>query len=321
MFKKIKAKILKSIRNKRVNIFLLFLLMSFIILILTKLSKPYISTVKFGINKVNIPEEHVVFNAKNNQLKVSVKGQGFSLLQYYLKKPLINIDFTKNITKIDSFYVWNSSLGYSDIISQFDKDIEVLNINPDTLKFRYDVNVIKKIPVVLNEEVAFSQGYDLIEQYELMPDSIKIIGPESLLEEIGSIETDTLVLKDIKNNITTNVSLRMPEVADEIKFSSSSILVSAEVGKFTEGNLKVPIQIKNVPANIKIKYFPKKVNVSFYTSLQNFNSVKAEDFTVACDFSEVSDNQHYLIPKIIRKPENVRNVKMGQELIEYIITE
>ena len=321
MLKKIKSKLLTSIKNKRINIFLLFLMISFGILILTKLSKPYTSAVVFGIRKINIPEEHVVFDTKKDQLKVTVKGQGFSLLQYYLKKPLISIDFTKNIVKTDSFYVWNSSLGYSDIISQFDKNIEVININPDTLKFKYDINIIKKIPVEVHTQVKFSQGYDLIDAYEIKPDSIKIIGPESLVEPIKSIETDTLFLKDINKNIATSLSLRMPEITDGIKFSNTSVLVTAEVGKFTEGNLKIPIKIKNVPKNIKLKYFPKKVNVSYYTSLKSFNSIKAEDFVVECDFSEVSDNEHYLIPEITKKPVNARNVKLGQELIEFIITE
>lgn len=321
MIKNIKSKLLSSIKNKRINVFILFLMISFGILLLTKLSKSYTNTIGFEINKINVPEEHVVFNSEGKQLNVSIKTQGFNLLKYYFKKPLINIYFDENITKTDSFYVWNSSLAYSNIIAQFDKDVEVLNINPDTLTFRYDVNSIKKVPIVLNTQLKFSQGYDLLEQFKVEPDSIKIIGPETLVEKINSIQTDTLILTDISKDVISNLSLQLPKESNELKFSDKQILVTASIGKFTEGNLKIPIHVKNVPENIAIKYFPKKVNVSYYTSLKNFNTIRVEDFVVECDFLEVSDNQPFLMPKVIKKPNNVRNIKMNQVQIDYIITE
>ena len=321
MIKKIKSKILSSIKNKRINVFLLFLMISFGILLLTKLSKSYTNTVKFNIHQIGVPEEEVVFNNNEKQLNISIKTQGFSLLKYYINKPLINIDFDKNISKTDSFYVWNSTSGYSNIIAQFDKNIEIININPDTLKFRYDINTVKKVPIILNSNIKYSQGYDLINSFEIIPDSIKLIGPETLIEQINEVQSDTLFLESINSDINTNLSLLLPNESSELKYSHKEISVLASVGKFTEGNLKIPIHVKNIPEGISIKYFPKHVNVSFYTSLKNFNSIKIEDFMVECDFSEISEKQQVLVPRIVKKPDIVRNVKLHQKQIEYIITE
>jgi len=320
MIKRSKSKLLISIQNKRINVFFLFLVISFVILILTKLSKTYTKTIQFDVIKNNVPDEYVVFNSEE-PLKISLKTQGFSLLQYYIKKPLIEINFTDNIIKSDSFYVWTSSNAYSDLITQFDRNVEVLNINPDTLKFKYNVNASKIVPVKLNHKVAFIKGFDLIDDFKIEPDSIKVIGPESLVKNINMIHTDTLFLNNINKNIKTTIPLKLSDAENKFKFSKNQVVISAQVEKFTEGNLKVPIRVKNVPDDVVLKYFPKYVSVSFYTSLKNFKMVRKEDFIVECDYLKISENQPYLVPNVVKMPSRIKNVRIDQEQIDYIITE
>jgi YbbR domain-containing protein len=93
------------------------------------------------------------------------------------------------------------------------------------------------------------------------------------------------------------------------------------VEKFTEGVVKVPVTILNIPEGLLIKYFPKEVNVTFYTSLNNFNKVKAKDFKVVCDYSKLGEKQSFLIPEIRNKSEFAKAVKLNQQHIEFIILE
>ena len=174
---------------------------------------------------------------------------------------------------------------------------------------------------MLNAKVNYAIGYDILDTFILSPDSIKIIGPKVLISEIDFIETDTLKLQDVKDNIKSTISLKLPTDEQEIKFSSKETHVVATVTKFTEGKLKIPVKVINVPENINLKYYPKKINVSYYTSLSNYNSIKASDFEIVCDFSEVSKNQMFLIPRLTRQPKVLRHVKINHDQIEYIITE
>lgn len=321
MAKKIKDRLLKNIKSKRINVFLTFLIISFGILILTKLSKTYTNTIAFNIVEQNIPETDVIVNDSVPILNISLKTKGFNFLKYYFKNPKISIDFSNNINKTDGVYIWNNKTAFSNIISQFDKDIEIININPDTIWFNYDVNDIKKVPIILNSEVYFKQGYDLLDSYKLTPDSIKIVGPKSVLSEIHKVETDTLRLNEVFSDVESKVSLNIDNNNDILKYSPQDVLVSASIEKFTEGKLKVPVEVLNVPDSIKIKYFPKMVTVSYYTSLPNYKSVIYNDFKVVCDFRDVNENQSFLIPKIAEKPNDVRNLKINIKQIEFIITE
>ena len=73
MIKKLRTQILASIKSRKINIFLLFLLMSFLILIFSKLSKNYTNTLAFKIEKINVPEEKVILNNSDSILNVTLK--------------------------------------------------------------------------------------------------------------------------------------------------------------------------------------------------------------------------------------------------------
>lgn len=318
MIKKIKSEISKSIKNKRINVFLLFLLFSFIILIFSKLSKNYTNTISFRIDKVNVPQEQVILN-DSATLDITLKTHGFKWLNYYFKKPKVTIDFSKDVTKKDSKYIYNKSKAYLNN-TQFDKQVEILSISPDTLIFRYDVNMEKKVPVKLKGNIKFSAGYSTNNPILLEPDSITVIGPHVLVSKIEYLETKEIVLNDIRTNLNEKAPIQLPDNSSDLKFSNTSVNLKATVEKFTEGTLKIPVKVINIPEGVNLKYFPKEVNVSYYVSLNNFNTVKINDFNVVCDYAKITSNQSVLVPELVSYPSIVKNAKINQHQIEFIIT-
>src|SRR5690606_14470470 len=309
-----------SIKNKKINVFFLFFFMAFAILILTKLSKEYTNTVTFGINKVNVPKEVVVLNDSSLKLHVTLKTIGFKWLKYYLTKPAITIDFSKDVSRTAASFVWDKSKLYQSETGPFSANVEIMAVSPNQLEFRYDTNLVKKVPVVLHTDVKFAAGFDLEEGFELKPDSVVVIGPEVIASKVDAIHTETLVLKDVKTNISQSVKLKFPNTKD-LDFSVNQVNVSAKVNRFTEGTLKIPVSITNVPEGITLNYFPKEVNVTFYTSLSHFNSVTTKDFKVECDYSTLTNQQGFLVPRLTKMPKLVKSAKVAQQHIEFIILE
>jgi hypothetical protein len=320
MIKRLKSELIASIKNKKINVFFLFLVSAFIILIFTKLSKQHTNTLAFNIEKINVPQDHVIINDSSTVLSLTLKTSGFKWLKYYLNKPKVKIDFSKDVYEKESVYVWSKSKAFLNN-TQFDKQVELLNMSPDTLVFRYGVSMVKKVPVVLNSKIEFSQGYDVLEDYIIQPDSIQIIGPDLIVSEIENIETDTIVLSNIKTDIFETVNLKLPKNKKELKFSNTNIVLEALVEKFTEGTLKIPITVINVPKGLSLNFFPKAINVSYYVNLSNFNSVKSKDFKVVCDFNKIGDNQSFLIPELVKFPKSIKKSKINQQRVEFIITE
>ncbi|WP_246067738.1 YbbR-like domain-containing protein [Changchengzhania lutea] len=319
MIKKLKSNLITSIKNRKINVFILFLVSAFVILIFLKLSKEYTNTLVFDIDKINVPQENVILNDSSIRLNVTLKTHGFKWLKYYFSKPKIVVDFSKDVNKKDSMFVWSKSKSFLEN-TQFDKQIELLNIFPDTLVFRYDVNLVKKIPVILISDIEFSNGYDMTGDFNLKPDSVEVIGPKVLVSKMDSIATKKLVLGDVKLNLNEILELNLPDNNKDLIFPTKNINVSATVEKFTEGTLKVPVSVVNVPKGIDIKYFPKEVNISYYVSLSAFNTISVKDFEVICDYSKVIENQNFLVPELNTLTDQVKNVKLHQQRIEFIIS-
>ncbi len=320
MIKKIKTKIVASIKNRRFNVFLLFLLSSFIILIITKLSKNYTGTLPFQIKKVNVPEEKVILKDSNTTLAITLKTHGFKWLKYYFIKPEIAIDFSNEVSIKQGMYVYSKPVSYLNVKKQFSNNhIQLLGVNPDTIVFRYDTNMVKKVPIVVNADVSFAPGYNILNGYSIKPDSIRVIGPHKLVESLKQIETEKIVLTNLKTSVARSIKIKLPKDHQNLKLSKTEIDFSANVEKFTEGKVKLPIKVINIPKNQSIKIFPKEVTVSYYTSLNNYNIISSKDFQVVCDYKKTKGNQLFLIPELTKVAKGVKNIKIDQQRIEFII--
>lgn len=318
MIKSIRTHIIASIKNKRINVFLLFLLSSFVILIFTKLSKEYTKTISFEIEKFNVPQEYVILNDSIN-LNITLKTFGFNWLRYAMSKPKIAIDFSKDVSKEGSVFIYNKSKAYLNN-TQFDKNIEVLNLEPERLVFRYDVNLVKKVPIKINTDIQYRIGYDRASEVIAEPDSVVIVGPEILVSEYEFLETDTLKLSNIRGDIKQSVTLKLPNNESDLKISVEHVTLSAKVEKFTEGAFKIPVELINVPKGLQVKYFPKEVTVSYYVSLSDFKMISKKDFKVVCDFQKVNESQTVLKPELVLFPEVAQNTKIDYQRIEFITT-
>ena len=123
----------------------------------------------------------------------------------------------------------------------------------------------------------------------------------------------------MNQNISSIVSLNPQIKNEQISYSDQAVQVKASVTKFTEGEVEVPIEVLNVPDGITLSYYPKSVKVYFYTSLQTYSKIKANDFKVECDYKSISDVRNFLEPNIVVKPKLVKSVKLNTNKIEFII--
>jgi len=317
----ITSKIKKFIRSKKLNVFLIFFILAFFTLILAKLSTSYTNTVKFNVKLKNIPDEMVVLNNLSNTLNFTMTADGFEWMRYYLQTPAVEIDFKNEVKKLDSLYVWSLSRGFAGINRQFKKDIIVKTINPDTLFFKVDINAIKMIPVKLSLEINYSPGYNVLNTIVTEPDSVKVIGPESLLSKLDIIETETLIQSNVNKPFNSRLKLKLNALDSQIIVKTKTVNVNVNVEKFTEGTLSIPITIINIPKNVKVNYFPKNINLTYYTSLESYNTINTDEFEVICDFKEHNTKSSYLTPKLIKSPNAIKTSRLHEQKIEYIISE
>ena len=319
MTKKTKNIKLKSAQEKRLNVFVLFLFLSFLISLLVKLSNNSTQTLSFELSPTELKSNEVIISEVPKSINVTISGRGFELLKYYIEKPVIEVDFSQ-LRKNNTQYVWTESEQLDKIINYFDSKIVVKSINPDTVVFPFDSQFIKKVPVVVIVNPTFAVGFDLIDDFRSSPDSITVIGPESILKTINSVQTKKIELNEINSSVDIPVELNISQSLSQLNFSHQSVSVVANVGKFTEGIVNVPVTIVNVPEDLIINFFPKEISVVFYSSLEAYASIDGTDFTVECDFNLLTADNNYLNPVLVKQPFDVKTAQLKITQLEFIIT-
>lgn len=320
MFDKLKAKLSKSIKSRKLNVFGLFFLLSFCFWALTKLSKSYTETVTFEIVYKNVPEQHHVDIDSSKKIKVGVKAYGFNLLKYYFYKPTFQIDFKSDVILNSKTYVWNAQQNLPKINEKFKNSVEVIAIQPDTLRFPYQSLAVKKVPVKTDISIAYASGYDMSSKIKVVPDSIRIIGSEKLISQIHGVSTKKVELKNVNSNIERSLQIEMTDLLKQLKISDENVTIKGYVEKFTEGTFNVPVTIINLPADTNINYFPKTIPVAYNVSLNNYKLVKPSDFRIECNYKDINSTEKtFLIPKLVKVPEIVKSARLKQHKVEFIL--
>lgn len=304
------------IKIKRFNVFLLFLILAFVISIAAKLSNNITQTITVQLEPFNVPVTDVLTEDKPKFINVTVNSQGFNLIKYAFRDLKLKVNFSE-ISKDSLNYLWNKDLEGYRISKLFDNSTLIQDISPKELSFEYDLQSVKKIPVVVNSKVEFSPGFNFVSSLRSNPDSILIIGPKALVDSFSEISTNKLEFKNLKQDINQPVELNLNK---ELKYSESIVQILGEVDRFTEGQFNIPVKITNTPENLNVTIFPKDVPVVFYTSLTAYNSIDKSDFVVECDFSSINQENNILFPKLVSFPESVSRASIQLSKLEYVIT-
>ncbi|MDG5491719.1 YbbR-like domain-containing protein [Psychroserpens sp. SPM9] len=320
MLNSIKSKLLKSVKNKRLNVFGLFFLIAFLILVVTKLSETYVETIPFNIAYNNLPDTNIITLDSTPKVNVTVSTHGFNLLSYYFYSNTYKLDIENHTTQKENTYLWTADKGLYSLQEQLGKTVKIVSVKPDTLVLPFGILSTKTVPVVLKSKIHYASGYDTTNGVKIIPDSVKIIGSQQEISKIDFIETKPFDLNQIKTDISTTIGLELANKSERLKLSEDKVQINANVEKFTEGTFEIPITILNKPNAMELNYFPKHIKVAYYVSLEAYNDIKVTDFKIECDYKEALQlNNSFFTPQLISLSEQVKSAKMKQNKVEFII--
>ncbi len=315
MIQRLKSILINWIQIKRFNVFVLFLVLAFVISMVAKLSNQLSQTLQLKLIPTQLSTKEILTKNEPNYVYVTIKTQGFNMLKYAFKDLAIEIDVTK-LEKDGSYYYLRTNPKDLTFLNYFDSDVIVEAISPNTVSFTYDIQSLKKIPVVVRATTEFALGYDLLNGLNSQPDSVTVVGPKVLLDSISNVFTSNLLLSDLRKDINQIVAL---EITPNLSYSNKFVQVKGEVDKFTEGKLNVPVSVINLPKAVSLSIFPKEVPVLFYTNLSSYNSIDATDFVVTCDFNRLGNSTNVLTPILESYPPTIKNAVLQINKLEYVI--
>ena len=318
MNNKVENKMERSQNNKKLKVFLLFLMLSFLFWMLIKLSKNYISDVNFDLVYIDEPKNKLLQNNSDNSITLTVNTVGFKLLRYSLKRKTLNYSLMdlEKMKGTEYYSITKSRINH--LQAQLPAEIVVLKVKPDTLYFDLGVKKSKKVKIIPEVKLQFKPGFNLTKKYTIKPEFVTISGPTKFVDSIEVVHSTLLELSDIASSF--DVAVKLVNNLDAISLSIDEVNISGEVEKITEGSFNIPFKVINLPRKYIISTFPKEVKVVYQVALKDYNKITENSFVIQCDYRETMDNNlEYLVPKIIEKPNILFDVKIVPNKIEYLV--
>ncbi|WP_175578673.1 CdaR family protein [Tenacibaculum aiptasiae] len=306
--------------NKTFNIpktFFGFLIASILFWLLINLSKEYTSISNLEIVYTDLPQKKILLSPPLKKLPVLIKGTGFNLISTKIANKPIKLSLKKLSKKSANDYYFLSKNIFQDIQDQLKSGTELTLIQKDSILLKIGTLYSKKVPLKANLNTTFQLGYDYSSPTTITPDSVLISGDKTFLKNINSLMLEKINLENISENKSIQSVILFPKEG-EIKTNITSAKVNVYVDKFTEGEVEVPILVKNAPKSINI--YPKKVKLIYKVSLNNFNKITPDLFKVECNYHQVENNDtNYLTPKLIVSSDLVSSVRVTPNKIDFLI--
>ena len=176
-------------------------------------------------------------------------------------------------------------------VDENDKEVTGLQLSQKWAEATIEINEGKTVPIKINTTGALASGLRLKSISSAITE-IGITGPESILNSISEIGTETINLSEIKDSTNIDVALGIPD-GILIHNGENSITVSIVVEKvqtreFTIGYSMIGKQdgINIVPDNNKVT-----ITVSGFEDI--LNSLTEANFTAVLDVSEYTEDGEF----------------------------
>ena len=317
MLDTLKALTRTRFKKTNFNAFLFFLFFAVIVWIFVQFSKEYNQIIEIPVEYVNVPPNKVIAEDNPEELQLRMIENGFRIAWFSMFAPTLSIDVA-GLTEEEERLVY--------VIDEHRNEIQQqLNINFENSRFLREVLFIdyrqrkeKTIPVFSRIKVGFGAGYAATNEFQLEPDSVTVSGPDNILDTLNQLQTVPLAIENVKNDLTGTVAIDTSRL-EKVSVYQNRVSYTLDVEKFTEGSVEVPVEMINVPSGLNVVIFPKEILVFYQVNLKDFSRVEASDFKVVGDFSQVSGNQDFVIPRIVEQPDFVKNLRLNEKKIQFII--
>lgn len=229
-------------------------------------------------------------------------------------KAILNLS---NYAKSGS-YVVPVEISLSNLLRTIDP-LEI-TVKPDKIYISLEEKSIKYIPVEIALYGIPESGYK-VSSTEIVPSSVKVIGPENILENTKKIYTKKVNVKGAKTNFSVDTELdnvnSLLQVVPESKFKVSVVITPEEIEKQYDNVVSSVVGLKN---NLEITSQILPINIVLIGTVNSLKTYKISNNAVFIDCSKINEVGEYEVPVEFKFGDGI-SVKDKSNYITKIVVE
>tara|TARA_Y100000385_G_scaffold289011_1_gene357198 strand:+ start:1378 stop:2340 length:963 start_codon:yes stop_codon:yes gene_type:complete len=309
-------KVIKRLPDKsRFRLFLLFVLISFSFWTSTKLSKEYQVVQPFFVKWREVPKG-IILTDDTAKINLTINASGIEILWYRLFEVELEVSL-KEVDFSSSDIVLNFKENYFSIQEQLLNASKLIQISPSLYNLKYSRMSSKWVNIAPQTSIQLRPGYLGEEKIKLMPDSVLVHGPKSILDTLKKIQTLDFKASDVHKVIDQKIGFKS---ISGLKFENDQTRLYWPVLQYSEKTLKITIKIINLPSGEKIKLFPPQVSLRVTLPLSLVSTLEAADFSIAVDYNDIFENKPSVLElKLLKHPPSVKKTIWDPKSVNYLI--
>jgi len=306
--------------RKRILLFSVFLLISAAIWLLNAMSKNYTSDIEYPMVYEDFPENKVFVGELPGHLDLQINSHGYALLRYKLFKKPVPISFHISAFNLsrgqDSSSTYILTRYLKDQISrQLPSELQLLEIKPDTLHFRFADRVTRKLKIKPDFNYSIVKQFTIKDEIMLIPDSVEVTGPDLIIDTLDYILTERLDLGELTKNYEDRVRLSQKA---ELTYDVSRVECIIELERFTELQVSVPVEVLNLPDSILLQTFPSSIKINCKVGLSKYDRIENYPFRAVVDFEKIEERVPTLNVSIQNLPDYLLGYEYYPKTVEYL---
>jgi YbbR domain-containing protein len=209
------------------------------------------------------------------------------------------------------------------VLDAQDEVVRGLTINPESVHVTVPISQqggFRDVAVKVVVQGQQAPGYR-IENISVFPPVVTVFAedPELVNQLPGIVETQPLDLQDRKEDVSTRLSLDLPENVTIVGPQTVQVQVSISPIQTSVTLLNQPINVNGLSEGLSAQVFPQTVDVIISGPLPVLDALTSKDITVSVDVSDLDAGVYQLSPEVKVSVENVLVESILPGTVEVVI--
>src|SRR5690606_11269864 len=224
----------------------------------------------------------------------------------------VNVANVKNDTKLNLRQLLSERVNIP-------SNISIISVEPETISINFEKVSSKYVKVINNIKLELAEGYEIVGEPRVTPDSVLITGASTVISKIKSVSTVSKTISDVNESITETISLK-DTLSNIIRIEPTMVTVVFDVDLLGEKTINdVTIGVEEAPDDKEVLLVPPRINITLRGGVNDLAGINAADIRVMVRYTEIeNDSLGYIVPEIIL-PIEAGIIKLDPERLQYII--
>ncbi len=205
-------------------------------------------------------------------------------------------------------------------VMQLPAGVTAMRVYPETLFVQVDRFMKKTVPLQhASVSMKFKDGFGMLGEPELTPDSVTLSGAERILRQIKSWPVESRSYTELSIPVAEDIKVKdsLPGV---IRYNLDKVNLYIPTEQLADMWFRgVRVQVKHVPENREVLLGQQTIDVSVRGGVNVLSLYTAQDISVAIEFDDiVADTSGTIIPTLTL-PDKLRLLKMDPPAIRYTL--